>query len=194
MSLPVDEVLLKKLERASAEKPLLRIGRHYDPLLTLWRHPAHLGAGIFTPIFMLPEIEWVLSALTGIDGPAGTFLSLFSCFLVALGWPLFDELMECRVFRCAFYSDRLELTCNWLAREKTSVPYRNLSGVGLSRNWMQKRMGLGDLEVMIEPQAGRIVLAAQKAFTLRDIRRPEQRLEKITKILASFHAAGGPGA
>ena len=175
---------MEKLEKAAIEKPRLRLRPRYDPFLALWRHPAHLGAGIFTPIFMLPEIEWLLGIFTGIEGRLATFLSLFSCFLVALGWPLFSELMESRIFRCTFYNDHLELTYNWMANEKTSVPYKNISTVKISSHWMQKRAGLGDLEFMTLSHAGRIVLAEQKAFTIPDVRNPGKALEKVEKILA----------
>lgn len=187
------EDISRKLALAAAEKPKLRLRSRYDPIHALWRHPAYLGAGVFTPVFLLPEVKWIMEVFTGIDGVFGTFLSLFGCFLVTFGWPLFSELMESLVFRCVFYSDHLELTYNWMFREKTSVPYRGISTVKITANWVQRKAGMGDLDFMLSPNAGRLVLAEQKVFSIQDVKNPVKALERVKKILAAYRGAGVSG-
>lgn len=174
------------LSRAAAEKPLLRLRQRYDPFLALWRHPVLLASGLLTPVFMLPELSWVLGALTGLEGRLLTFTALFSCFLAATGFPLVNAYMESRVLLCTFYGDRLNIVSNWLTREKASIPYTSLAAVKISSSWMQRRMGMGDLDFMVATHAGRIVLDPQKAFTLSDVRNPERAKTRIDAILEQF--------
>lgn len=170
----------------AAQKPLLRLRPHYDPLLALWRHPALLAGSLLTPIFMLPELEWITGKLTGLSGRALTFTALISCFLAATGWPLFNAFMESRVRLCTFYADEMTLASNWLALEKTRVPYASLSSVEITANWMQRKGHSGDLDFMVRTLAGRIVLDPQKAFTLHDVRNPARARARIMALLERF--------
>ncbi len=177
-----------QLERAAAQKPLMYLKPAYEPFLALWRRPWAVALGVLTPVFMMPELRWLVGTFAGLEGEAGAFAALFGCFLVTVGLPLIGGYLESRAFSCAVFSDHLAVTRNWLLNEKIRIPYRHIAEVRVRVNRLQRRMHVADFEFMPVLNSTIELPTASAILTVRDVARPGRRLEKLRKILGDFHA------
>lgn len=164
------------------KKPLVVLQSHFEPFVILLRHPFRLALMILVPGFLLPEIQWLVNFVSGLEG----FLNLMVCgallMIFILMPPLVINWLDYRKIRYELYDGFLQFQENFFLPEKLRIRSRAIKKVTVNQNWMQKKFGLGDILLEAENITGRIRLKNQ-GHIIPDIPHPHKAAKKIEQIV-----------
>lgn len=173
---------MTKNNTQSEKKPLVVLQSHFEPFVILLRHPFRLALMILVPGFLLPEIQWLVNFVSGLEG----FLNLIVCgallMIFILMPPLVINWLDYRKIRYELYDGFLQFQENFFLPEKLRIRSRAIKKVTVTQNWMQKKFGVGDILLEAENTAGRIRLK-NHGHIIPDIRHPYRAAKKIEQIV-----------
>lgn len=179
---------MTKNNRPPEKKPLVVLQSHFEPFVILLRHPFRLALMILVPGFLLPEIQWLVHFVSGLEG----FLNLMVCGAVLMVFilmpPLVVNWLDYRKIRYELYDGFLQFQENFFLPEKLRIRSRAIKKVTVNQNWVQKKCGVGDILLEAENIAGRIRLKNQ-GHIIPDIRHPHKAAKKIEQIVQLQNAA-----
>lgn len=152
----------------------------------MWHNPVRMGFAICVLLILFPELEWLFTGMTGIDGFIGKIAIFVLVVFASIGAPMLYAFCTYHLYPYEFYNDHLEFTDGLLLRERLKISYRAVSKVIVRASAMQKHYGVGHIRLSAETRFGKRG-AREQGYELPDIRDAEKARAQIMMILDAYH-------
>jgi len=134
----------------STKKPLITFKSRFSFSIFLWSHPVRILLAVIILSVMQPELKYLLNMLTGVEDPLNSFCVFLLVFLCCVGLPMITTLLEYRLFPYKFYEDHVAFRHSLIMAEQIKIPYKTISNIKRSANWMQRRHRLVNLQLSVK--------------------------------------------
>ena len=172
----------------STKKPLISFKSRFNFSIFLWSHPVRIFLAIIILSVMQPELKNLLNMLTGVEDPLNSFCVFFFVFLSCVGLPMITTFLEYRLFSYKFYEDHVAFRHSLIMTEQIKIPYKTISNINRSANWMQRRHKLVNLQLSVKAS---YLQKHEDGHILYNVPSSKALHKKLNYILKTYHDRGG---
>ena len=165
-------------------KPLIAFRSRFSFSIFLWSHPVRISLAIIILSVMQPELKHLLNMLTGVEDPINSFCVFLLVFLSCVGLPMITTFLEYRLFSYKFYEDHVAFRHSLIMTEQVKIPYKTISNIKRSANWMQRRHKLVNLQLSVKTSH---LQKHEDGHILYNVPNSKALHKKLNYILKTYH-------
>ncbi|TVQ82109.1 MAG: hypothetical protein EA357_10680 [Micavibrio sp.] len=126
----------------------------FNPFVIAYAHPFRTFVLLTILLFLFPDLMRGISFVTGLKGFAAGVLTVIFVIFVGFLMPMIKSMINYQVVVYEIFANRIEFRQSAFIREYVTLHFRNIKEVRVKSNWLQKKHGLGHIELGVVTRIG----------------------------------------